>query len=162
MPDIDMRRGAVVHRRQGLAYDRIEDRPPDALLHTGRPRRSSASRPTKMLPNSHGILPLLNSDRSGTRGMPRHCLIHPVTPLLSLFAPLFRPFFSPVRGMPDAAILRLKPLRSLGFCAAFWHRAGRKGVFSPVIGVKQGSALRRREAMGIPDCEKSRLRTPKK
>jgi hypothetical protein len=72
--------------------------------------------------------------------MLRHCLIHPVAPLLSLFAPLFRPFFSPVRGVPDAANLRFKPLESHGFCADFRHLAGRKGVFHPVSGLKQGSA----------------------
>jgi hypothetical protein len=72
-----------------------------------------------MLPNSQRILPLLTSDKWGTRGMRRHCLIHPATPLLSLLAPLFRPFFSPVRGMLDAAILRLKPLTSFGFLRCF-------------------------------------------
>jgi hypothetical protein len=72
--------------------------------------------------------------------MRRHSLIHPDAPLLSLLDPLFRPFFSPVRGMPDSAILRLNSLRSLGFCAALGHRGGRKGGFTPVIWLKQGSA----------------------
>ena len=43
--------------------------------------------------------------------MLRHCLINPVAPLLSLLAPLFRPFFSPVGGVPVAANLRSKPLK---------------------------------------------------
>jgi hypothetical protein len=34
---------------------------------------------------------------------------------LSLLAPLFQPFFSPVRGVPDAATLRLKPLKRMAF-----------------------------------------------
>jgi len=68
--------------------------------------------PTKKLPNSQRILQLVICGRWGTCGMLRHCLIHPVAPLLSLLAPLFRPFFSPVRGVPDAAILQLKPLKS--------------------------------------------------
>jgi hypothetical protein len=71
--------------------------------------------------------------------MLRHCLIHPVTPLLSLFAPLFRPFFSPVHGVPNAANSRFRPLESYGFCADFRHPAGRKRVFPPVIWAKQGS-----------------------
>jgi hypothetical protein len=72
--------------------------------------------------------------------MLRHCFIHPVAPLLSLFAPLFRPFFSPVRGVPNAASLRFKPLESQDFCADFRHPTGRKRVFPPVSGLKQGSA----------------------
>jgi hypothetical protein len=94
--------------------------------------------PDEKLPNSQPILQLVTSDKWGTRGMLRHCLIHPVAPLLSLFAPLFRPFFSPVRGVPDAANLRFKPLESYGFCAAFRHRAGGNGVFPPVIWAKTG------------------------
>jgi hypothetical protein len=86
----------------------------------------------------------MTSDKWGTRGMLRGCLIHPVAPLLSLLAPLFGPFFSPVRDVPDAAILRRKPLRSYDFCAAFRHCAGRKGVFPLLSGLKQGGA---REAM---------------
>jgi hypothetical protein len=83
--------------------------------------------------------------------MLRHCLIHPVAPLLSLLAPLFRPFFSPVRCVPDAAMLRLKYLKYHLFCAAFRRRAGGKGVFQPVIPAETGErTLRcRREAMGI-------------
>jgi len=70
--------------------------------------------------------------------MLRGCLNHPVAPLLSLLAPLFRPFFSPVRGVPDTAILRRKPLRSYDCCTALRHRAGRKEVSSPVIWGKTG------------------------
>jgi hypothetical protein len=105
-----------------------------------RPIKLSAhSRPTKMSPNSQRILPLATPNRYGTRGMLRHCLIHPVAPLLSSFAPLFRPFFSAVRGVPDAANLRFKPLESCDFCADFRHPAGRKGGFPPVIWAKQES-----------------------
>jgi hypothetical protein len=93
---------------------------------------------TKMLPNSQRIVPLETSDKWGTRGLRRYCLIHPVTPLLSLLAPLFQPFFSPVRGVPDGANLRFKPLESCGFCTGFRHPAGRKGVFPPVIWAKTG------------------------
>jgi hypothetical protein len=66
--------------------------------------------------------------------MLRRCLIHPVAPLLSFFAPLFRPFFSPVRGVPDAANLRLNPLESHGFWADFRHRAGSKIFFALLSG----------------------------
>jgi hypothetical protein len=114
--------------------------------------------PTKKLPNSQRILQLETSAKWRTCGMLRHCLIHPVAPLLSLLAPLFRPFFSPVRGLPDAAMLRLKSLKYHCFCAAFRHRAGGKGVFPPVIPAETGErTLRcRREEMGIQDREKSR------
>src|ERR1700740_1874111 len=83
--------------------------------------------------------------------MVRHCVIHPVAPLLSLLAPLFWPFFSPVRGLPDAATLRFKPLKSYGFCAPFRRRAGRERVFPPVIRAKTGERTLscRREARGI-------------
>jgi hypothetical protein len=91
--------------------------------------------------------------------MLRHCLIHPVAPLLSLLAPLLRPFFSPVGSVPDAANLLFKPLKSYGFCAVFRPRAGRKGVFSPVISGKTGGATPRcrRECDGNQDCEKGRV-----
>jgi hypothetical protein len=69
-------------------------------------RDDPALPPTKMLPNSHRILRLVTSAKWETSGMLRRCLVHPVAPLLSLLAPLFRPFFSPVRCVPDAAILR--------------------------------------------------------
>jgi hypothetical protein len=96
--------------------------------------------------------------------MLRHCLIHPVTPLLSLLAPLFRPFRPPVRGVPDAAILPLKSLRSYDFYAAFGPHAGRKGVFSPVISAKQGSArcapARKRWGSGLWEEPASRSQTP--
>ena len=82
--------------------------------------------------------------------MLRHCLIHPVAPLLSLLAPLFRPFFSPVRGVPNAADPLFKPWKSHSFCATFRRRAGGKGVFPPVIWAKTGERTLscRREAMG--------------
>jgi hypothetical protein len=116
----------------------------------GRARRSAHSRPTIKLPNSQPILQLVTCDNWGTCGMLRHCLIHPVAPLLSLLAPLFRPFFSPVRGVPEAATLRFKPLKSCGFCIAFRHRAGGKGVFRPVIRAKTGERmLSCRRATGI-------------
>jgi hypothetical protein len=79
-------------------------------------------------------------DKCGTCGMLAPCLIHPVTPLLSLLAPLFRPFRSPVRGLRCAMTERGKPLTLLAFCSDFALHAGGKGVFSPVIWLKQGSA----------------------
>ena len=107
--------------------------------------------PTKRLPNSQRVLQLVTSDKWGTCGMLRHCLIHPVAPLLSLLAPLFRPFFSPVRSLPDAASLRFKPLKSHGFLLGFRRRAGGKRVFRPVIPAKTGERPRRccKEAIGI-------------
>jgi hypothetical protein len=51
-------------------------------------------------------------DKCGTYGMLRPCLIHPVAPLLSFLAPLFRSFFSPVHGVRGAAGLRIKALKS--------------------------------------------------
>ena len=112
-------------------------------------------RPTKKLPNSQRILQLVISGRWETCGMLRHCLIHPVAPLLSLFAPLFRRFFSPVRGEPDAAILRLKYLKYHCFFTAFRRRVDGEGVFQPVIPAETGErTLRcRREAMGISYAE---------
>ena len=75
--------------------------------------------------------------------MLRGCLIHPVAPLLSFLAPLFRPFFSPVRAAPDVAILQRKPLKSCDFCAAL-RTAPAAGEFFPLLsGLKQGA----REAM---------------
>jgi hypothetical protein len=79
-------------------------------------------------------------DKCGTCGMLAHWLIHPVTPLLSLLAPLFRPFRSPVRGLRCAVTERSKTLVLLAFCGDFALHAGGKGVFSPVIWLKQGSA----------------------
>jgi hypothetical protein len=59
---------------------------------------------TKKLPSSQRVLQLVTSDEWGTCGMLRHCLIHPVAPLLSLLAPLFRPFRSPVCGLRSAVL----------------------------------------------------------
>jgi hypothetical protein len=111
------------------------------------------------LPNSQRILQLVISDKWGTCGMLRHCLIHPDAPLLSLLGPLFRPSFSPVDDVPDAAYLRFNPLKSHGFVLLFTHFAGHTGVFLPVIRAKTGGAHAElpQGRDGDHDCEKGRL-----
>jgi hypothetical protein len=68
----------------------------------------------------------------------RPCLIHPVTPLLSLLAPLFRPFFASVRGLCSAVTEGGNHLILLVFCTDFARRAGPQKSFSPVIRRKTG------------------------
>jgi hypothetical protein len=109
------------------------------------------SRPTKKLPNSQRNLPLVTSDKWGTCGMLRHCLIHPVAPLLSLLDPLLGPFRSPVRGLRSASTERHNPMTFLVFsqrsCAP--HRAAEK--FCPVIRGKTGQRTApRRPRASVP------------
>jgi hypothetical protein len=94
--------------------------------------------PTKKLPNSQRILWLVSSDKWGTCGMFGHCLIHPVTPLLSPLAPLFPPLRSPVRGLGSVAINWGNRLILLVFSSDFACRAGPQKSFSPVIRAKTG------------------------
>ena len=70
--------------------------------------------------------------------MLRHRLIHPVAPLLSLLAPLFRPFFSPVRGLRRAVTERGNPLTFLVLAATLHVTPGRRRVFPLLSGLKQG------------------------
>jgi hypothetical protein len=78
----------------------------------------------------------------------RHCLIHAVTPLLLLLAPLFQPFFSPVRGLRSALTWQDKALTFLVFSSDFACRAGLQKSFSPVIRAKTG-------ALGRPGCPRA-------
>jgi hypothetical protein len=78
-------------------------------------------------------------DKCGTCGVLAPCLIHPVTPLLSLLAPLFRPFRSPVRGLRCAVTERGEPLTLLAFCSDFALHAGGKGVFPLLSGSNRGA-----------------------
>jgi hypothetical protein len=117
------------------------------------------SRPTKKLPNSQRILRLVTSDKWGTCGMFRPCLIHPVAPLLSLFAPLFRPFRSPVRGLRNAVTERGNPLTFLVFCSGFAFHARTAEDFLPCYSAKTGErrssrsvARRRIMVPGSPPC----------
>jgi hypothetical protein len=66
-------------------------------------------------------------------------------------APLFRPFFSPVDGVPDAADLWFKPLKSHGFVLLLRTLAAAKEFFPLLSGLKQGERTLscRREAMEI-------------
>ena len=96
------------------------------------------SPPTKKLPNSQRILRLVTSDKWGMCGMFRPCLIHPVTPLLSLLAALLRPFRSPVRGLRSTVTERGKPLTLFVFCSDFARPAGPQKSFSRVIRAKTG------------------------
>jgi hypothetical protein len=109
-----------------------------ALRSGFHPLRGRHSRPTKKLPNSQRILRLVTSDKTGICGMLRHCLIHPVAPLLSLLARLFRPFRSPVRGLRSAVTEPRNPLTFLVFCVDFARPAGPQKSFSPVIRAKTG------------------------
>jgi hypothetical protein len=111
------------------------------------------SRPTKKLPNSQRILRLLASDKKGTSGMLRHCLIHPVTLLLSLLAPLFRPFHSPVRGLRSAVTERGNPLTFLVFCSDLARQAGPRKNFALLFGLKQESGA---QAVGRGDRDQAR------
>src|SRR5215469_12584849 len=74
----------------------------------------------------------------------RHCLNHPVTPLLSLLAPLLRPFRSPVRGLRGAVTERGKPLAFLVFAPILHTAPGRRKVFPLLFGLNRGVAHGRR------------------
>jgi hypothetical protein len=112
------------------------------------------SRPPKKLPNSQRILRLVTSDKWGTCSMFRPCLIHPVTPLLSLLAPLFRPIRSPVRGLRTPRPSGGNPLTFLVFCSDCARHAEPQKSFAPVIRAKTGE---RRAAAGRGDRDQARF-----
>jgi hypothetical protein len=132
-------RYAVARRRvlhaavaAGVGRARAAHSPPDV-------RDDPALPPAKKVAKFASYSAVVTSAKCETSRMLRHCLIHPVAPVLSLLAPLFRPFFSPVRSVPDAANLPLKSLKCRSFAPISGPAPATKEFFSLLSRLKQGS-----------------------
>jgi hypothetical protein len=121
-------------------------------------RRSSPSRSTKKLPNSQRILQPVTSDNGERAVVFGRRLVHPVAPQLSVLAPLFGPFRSPVRGLPSAAVGRRESLIYRDVHSIVARPASGKWIICPVIRPKTGE--KRMVPLGEPDsfCARHRFR----